>query len=103
MTKKLIWDDVSTVGKLHCDNPSCGHVLPESLPWGPQLMGYECPKCGSDMLTRQDYDLVERMQKWVNRLNRWFGWLGSETPPTNADTTQIRFREGKAIIHRRGS
>lgn len=92
MTKKIIHTDVLDAGKLCCDNPTCGHQLPTPLRWGPHLIGYPCPKCGSDMLTRKDFDAVEAVNKLVVWVNKWFGWLGSEKP--DATHTRVTIKIG---------
>lgn len=40
--------------QLICDAPGCGHAERVG-PLRPSLIGTRCPKCGSDMLTREDY------------------------------------------------
>jgi predicted RNA-binding Zn-ribbon protein involved in translation (DUF1610 family) len=83
MAKKIIWYDKDRAGQLHCD--SCHYDMPERTVWGPHLLGTPCPKCGADMLTRSDFDKVERMWAWLDWLNKWFGWLGSETQPAGPE------------------
>lgn len=79
--KKIIHHDaLSHIGRLHCDNAACGHILPEALPWCPELIGYACPKCGQSMLTESDYLRQEKLLRWIDTVNRWFGWMGHEYP-----------------------
>lgn len=83
MARKLIHCIANEAGKLQCDNPTCGHVLPEALEFNEGLIGHPCPKCGSDMLTRKDYEGQMRIAAVVDFLNRWFSWLpwATEEPP----------------------
>jgi hypothetical protein len=97
MARKLIHADDSDLGRLHCDNPACGHVLPEPLPWSKALIGYPCPRCGSDMLTALDFKTTERMRRGVRLINRWFGWLGSERPTPGHKEIRFRIVNGKLV------
>lgn len=95
--KKLIHTEDGR-GQLHCDNPACRYVLPEgTVTWGPHLIGYPCPKCESDMLTREDYEHSERFHRAVAWINYWFGWLGSDDP-ADYKSVSIRHHAGKTII-----
>ena len=76
--KKLIHDDDSDLGRLHCDNTECGYVLPEPLPWSEALIGHSCPRCGDNMLTASDFKAVERMRSVVRGINKLFGWHGTK-------------------------
>lgn len=78
MTKQIFHQGLDERGRLHCDNPACGHILSLALPWSDALIGFPCPKCGSDMLTRADFERSERFTRWIAWINKWFGWLGSE-------------------------
>jgi hypothetical protein len=95
--KKLIFH-VENFGKLHCDNPECGYDLPEPEPFAEELIGFRCPMCGSDMLTRKDYRIAARIVGVVNFINRWFGWLGKEAPPPSTIKTRVIIRGGKLDI-----
>lgn len=101
MAKELI-HVVDSRGRLHCDNSECGHVLPEGTAvWGAHLIGYQCPKCGHDMLTLADYAASERLHRTVTWLNKWFGWLGREYDPVDpywASEVSIRHHDGKIIV-----
>ncbi|SER27903.1 hypothetical protein SAMN05216548_11476 [Faunimonas pinastri] len=74
--KKLIHFDPDDAGRLVCDNSGCGYVAPHQK-FGPHLIGTPCPECGSDLLTREDYNAAARMMRVVDWINRWFGWLGN--------------------------
>jgi predicted RNA-binding Zn-ribbon protein involved in translation (DUF1610 family) len=76
--RKLIHVDFREAGQLHCD--SCGHDLPFKQEFTESLIGTPCPACGADMLTRDDYKKTLRLFAGINFINRWFGWLGSESP-----------------------
>lgn len=93
--KKLIHDDDSDLGRLHCDNGACGHILPEALPWSKALIGYPCPKCGSNMLSAGDFKTVDRFRRIVGFINRWFGRFGTETPQPHHQSKSFRIVSGK--------
>ena len=88
MKRELIHIDPSGLGNLRCDNPRCGHVL-SGQTWGAHLIGYPCPKCDSNMLTRRDYEGVERVRARIRWLNRWFGWLGSKNLATDRRAKRV--------------
>lgn len=95
--KKLIHFNVQQFAALHCDNPRCGHDLPVGgVPWGPWLIGTACPKCGSDMLIKKDFLLVEQFIRYANWLNKWFGWLGRADPADKRNVTRtIKIGNGR--------
>lgn len=41
---------------LHCDNTDCNHDEPFEGEFRKELIGTPCPKCGSNLLTTQDYE-----------------------------------------------
>lgn len=85
--------------RLHCDDPKCGHDLPEgSVTWGPHLIGYPCPECGSDMLLQEDYETSESAFKMIGWVNKWFGWLGSEFKPDEKAKYAIRVKHRKGAV-----
>lgn len=97
--KKIIWADPSDLGRLHCDAIGCGYVAPTPDPWGPELIGKPCPRCGANLLTRGDYDRTERMIRLVDLINRIFGPIfGRRQPPANAQTIAVRMHGHQADI-----
>lgn len=101
MPKKIIHYDPAEAGALHCDNPRCGHDLPKG-PFKPELIGTPCPKCDSNMLTREDYEVTMKFFRWIDWLNKWFGWLGTESPsdPRTHFKMTVQHHDGKTIIER---
>lgn len=67
------------VGGIKCDNPTCTYkddsVTVEN--YG-HYINCPCPKCGQNLLTLEAYKHVVKTTKFVNFINKWFGWLGSE-------------------------
>jgi hypothetical protein len=103
--KELIHIDTSDCGRLHCDNPECKYVLPEAQDWGKHLIGYPCPKCGSDMLTERDYRDMEKMIKRIGWINKWFGPVfGREWNPKDPlnKMVSVRHHDGHVILNERG-
>ena len=78
--KKIIHLKAEDAGKLNCDNTACNYTTPELLPFNESLINHECPKCGSNMLTLNEYSRVVKLIKMVAWINKWFGWLGTEDP-----------------------
>lgn len=59
-----------------CDNDSCGYEIPfnEEL----NLLDFidkECPNCGDNLLTKEDYIMSLKIQKSINFINKWFSWM----------------------------
>jgi hypothetical protein len=62
-----------------CDNPRCGFkVINESKDpnaESKEFINKDCPDCGENLLTQEDYDRFERLMRKINWINKWFGWL----------------------------
>lgn len=95
MTRKLIHFAQNDAGRLRCDAVGCGFVEPVALAFTEELIGRPCPLCGANLLTRRDYADTQRLFAFIGWINRWFGWLGSETPPANAHRVQVRTHNGE--------
>lgn len=55
--------DVEISG-LKCDNPSCDYVDPTiHVEDYEKYVNAPCPKCGANLLTEQDYQIVQKMLK----------------------------------------
>lgn len=53
---------------LKCDAPGCLHQEPcDAIT--EQLIGKPCPKCGADLLTREDFDAMQTHLEYINVLN----------------------------------
>lgn len=98
MPREIIHVDKSDCGRLHCDNPRCGYILPNALEWGPQLIGLPCPQCDANLLTRKDYEATERAFAIFAWINKWFGWLGSKKLATGGVEFSMRHHDGKVTI-----
>jgi hypothetical protein len=97
--RKIIDYDASQIGKLQCDAPDCDYVSPTALPWGPELIGMPCPKCGANLLTERDYRLTERFMRVVDFINRVFGPIfGRRVQPPGAPSMSVRFHDGETDI-----
>ena len=88
--KKLIHYNPDQLGRLVCDAPGCGYKENEDRPLTADLIGTKCPNCGASLLTQEDYILAMRVQAFIEWLNKWFGWLGSER--ASDDTTSVNLR-----------
>lgn len=52
------------VSGIKCDNPNCDYVDPNvSVDQYPQYVNRPCPKCGANLLTEQDYQVVQILLK----------------------------------------
>jgi len=66
---------------LKCDNPTCfyadEHITRQDYDL---LIGYPCPICGQSLLTQADMNVLRRLERRVDRINFWFGWLSIFSP-----------------------
>lgn len=99
MAKKILHIDASKMGKLICDAPGCGHVETVAHEFGPHLIGRPCPRCGASLLTRSDFVRAEKLLRFVDRLNRWFGPIfGTENPTKGGHQISIHTHGSKTTI-----
>jgi len=56
---------------LKCDNPSCDYIN-EDIPQEEYInyINAKCPKCGSVLLTQEDYDAMQEFHNLVAELNK---------------------------------
>ncbi len=75
MKRKLI--EVKQTQIIKCDNIYCDFVVPYSEEAEKHILLYinqECPKCGHNLLTKDDYLRYLRVKTIINWLNKWFSW-----------------------------
>lgn len=82
--------------RLRCD--ACDHVMPMPGAFGPELIGYPCPKCGSDMLTQKDFEAMKTMLGTIDAMNALFGDMGSEEPGDEALMVRVQLHDDAVII-----
>lgn len=61
-----------------CDNPNCDYEVPCTDENRDSLRFYineQCPECGENLLTIEDYLQHQKIMKAVNFINRWFSWI----------------------------
>lgn len=64
-----------------CDNINCDFVAKHEVGEGRyfdsirKYLNVDCPKCGENLLTENDYILYLRFLKITNWVNKWFSWL----------------------------
>jgi hypothetical protein len=61
-----------------CDNSNCDYKLEYTDENEEYLFLYidrACPKCGQNLLTREDYMQYQKLIKIVNFINRYFSWI----------------------------
>jgi HPt (histidine-containing phosphotransfer) domain-containing protein len=64
--------EIQSMGYIQCDNPGCGYESPTettSLEHLKEQIGTPCPKCGSNLLTQEDYDDTAKTFEYLNILN----------------------------------
>lgn len=102
MPKILMICDFNSLGALHCDNPRCGHNLPYGQEtWGKHLIGYPCPRCDSNMLTRKDFESGEKLLRIAAWMNKWLGPIFGKDPERNPEAfnkVSMHVHNGKTTI-----
>lgn len=93
--KLLIHELNDRRGALRCDAEWCDYVSPVVHPFTDQLIGLPCPQCGSNLLTRRDYDTAMLELRIVAWINRWFGWLGC-----TEEQAMKKLTRGKLVVWR---
>ena len=84
------------IAGIKCDNTLCDYE-DMSIPSDeyPSFLGKECPKCGDNLLTYEDYEHTLKLEKLANKINviahklRWinpiFYWYKIFGRPVNED------------------
>ena len=97
MKRKLI--EQSQKKFIVCDNTGCNYEIPfdEKL----NLLEYidePCPCCGENLLTIEDYITSLKLQKAIDFINKWFGWLTWFSGKVKEeDKTSVRVHVHKGI------
>jgi len=61
---------LSTVSvDMKCDAPGCDHIEPIALDCR-DLIGKRCPKCNSDLLTKEDYEAFQKLMAGIEIANQ---------------------------------
>ena len=71
--KKLI--NITEKSVVVCDNKDCDYEVPYTPSQLIHFINRPCPKCGQNLLTLEDFNVHEKMIKFVNWVNRWFSWI----------------------------
>jgi hypothetical protein len=72
--RKLI--ERSEISMVVCDNPECDYTYPYKDGLRLSLfIDIPCPKCGENLLTKEDYFQYQKVIKVVDLVNRWFSWI----------------------------
>lgn len=100
MKKKLI--HINQKNFLKCDNRNCAFVLESKAPdrSDESYINEPCPNCGENLLTKEDHLRYQKVMRFIDFLNHWFGWLGTyEDDPKNIVAGDIDCHEEIKINH----
>jgi len=70
--------EVQQKALITCDNPDCNYeVAPfnNSDKYLVYFVDMPCPKCGQNLLTKEDFLKHQQILKAVKFINRWFSWI----------------------------
>ena len=73
--RKLI--EKKELGDVVCDNPNCDYSIKHSSD-EIELISYidmPCPKCGQNLLTKEDYIQYIKLVRLVDWINKYFSWM----------------------------
>lgn len=58
-----------------CDNPNCDYTVTYyDDKYLILFIDKPCPKCGENLLTKEDYIQHQNLMRLINFMNRWFSW-----------------------------
>jgi hypothetical protein len=60
---------------IECDNTNCLYRIKNTGQCTKQYIDEQCPSCGENLLTLQDYLDDEKLLKLINWVNKYFSWL----------------------------
>lgn len=87
---------------IECDNQRCDFKVPNidndcSPEAGSQYIDMSCPKCGWNLLTREDFDSTRRFLRVIHWVNRWFSWLRFFSNKKELQELEVKVHEGIKI------
>jgi len=85
---------------LTCDAANCGFIFetPErDVANLHKYIGTPCPKCGANLLTKEDHISYMTLLKVVNFINKWFSWITLFGIGKNRSTVECKVHEGVHI------
>lgn len=95
--KKLI--EVQSKCIIVCDNKECNYELDYSGEDLIKFIGKQCPNCGQNLLTIEDYLMHERMIKIINFINKWFSWITLFVRKSKFENVvSVHYHDGKTTI-----
>lgn len=82
---------------LLCDNPACGirHPVPKITK---EMIGLACSKCGSDLLTQEDYDLYESVIAPAIEIIEYLNKAIDPKGEMSRKTINLHGRNGKVTV-----
>jgi len=91
------------IGDLKCDNSTCDHYGKANVKDYKTLLNKPCPKCGQSLLTPDDLVNVMKINRAVDAINKYLGWLDYVFHPFGGrvnviSTAPVNFKDGKTVI-----
>jgi hypothetical protein len=87
-----------------CDNKACDYTIPYNKGEETDTIKYinmPCPKCGENLLTREDYLQHKKIIGVVNFINKWFSWItifySKETLNKRKSTFSVHVHNGVKV------
>jgi len=97
--KKLI--EYTQENIIECDNNTCDYVIPNPTKDHnvscKEFINKSCPNCGYNLLTTKDYLDGEKVNKIINRINFWLGWLAYFIPKKYETNSTLKVHNGVTI------
>lgn len=85
---------------IECDNTDCDFTIPYSSSLEKnmtQFIDMPCPKCGDNVLTKEDYILDLKLTRTIDWVNKWFSWITifySKKSWDNRNTVSVKVHDG---------
>ena len=68
-----------------CDTPHCDFRVKNTSGYPHEdiiaYLNMSCPICGQNLLTADDYYQYLKTLRFIDWINKWFGWINYFTPP----------------------
>lgn len=91
--RKII--ETSQESMVVCDNPDCDFTVPAYLKLNiKRFINVECPHCGENLLTQEDYDKWVALHEVNDFINKWFSWITVFIKESKVSTTEVHGHNG---------
>lgn len=77
-----------------CDNENCDYEIQITIDNLKNYLNKPCPKCGENLLTKQDYQNSINLLKYIKWVNKKFSWLTFFTNKNEHKNVKVHIHNG---------